>query len=213
MFLKSRENYLWEPYSPHELEHTTHYITFPIVTSLSTLTHLPTPNATATVSHLVTWWPCNVLGTQSREQVLLMKRRKFQLIRLERFSGRNLKERKCRGAWHPVPGWRKWVWVTMWSRSGCYLMIALHFYKQNWITYFNSLTLRKQESIRTPWKLWTSYNQLTQKSRVLAQKITVTQLVKKLPAFYRTMKSHYCAHKTPSLTQMHPVHTSPHYFH
>jgi hypothetical protein len=57
---------------------------------------------------------------------------------------------------------------------------------------------------------------LTPRSGVHFQKLTVTQLVKKSPAFHGTRKVHYRVHKSlplvPILSQMNPVHTFPPFF-
>jgi len=60
-------------------------------------------------------------------------------------------------------------------------------------------------------------NNLTPCSRVLPQKLKVTQLVKKFPAIYGTPKVHYRVHESPlplvpNLGQMNPDHSFTSYF-
>jgi hypothetical protein len=54
-------------------------------------------------------------------------------------------------------------------------------------------------------------NPITPWSRVLIEKLIVTRLVKKFPAFFWNAEVHYRAHKNPPLvlifSQMHPFHT------
>jgi hypothetical protein len=53
-------------------------------------------------------------------------------------------------------------------------------------------------------------------NRVLLEKLTVTQLLKKFPAFYGIPKLHYCVQKNlplvPILSAMYPTHNFPPYF-
>jgi hypothetical protein len=53
---------------------------------------------------------------------------------------------------------------------------------------------------------------LTPRSKVLLQKITISQLVKKFPAFSGTRKVHYRVHKcpliVPILSHLNPIHSS-----
>ena len=57
---------------------------------------------------------------------------------------------------------------------------------------------------------------LTPRNRVLLEKLTGFQLVKKFPAFYGTRKVHYRSHKcpppVPTLSQLNPVNTPIPYF-
>ena len=56
-----------------------------------------------------------------------------------------------------------------------------------------------------------TYYLLNPNRRVLPEKLTVSQIVKKFPAFYGTRKVHYRIHKCPTsipnLRQLDPVHT------
>jgi len=62
----------------------------------------------------------------------------------------------------------------------------------------------------------TAFRHLTLWVRVLLEKLTVSQLVKKLPSISRKLKLHYLVHHSlafvPVLGQTNPVHKPPSYF-